>query len=97
MSANVSIITKEVKDALCVPNQALKFTPEENNGKKYDKQGIWIQTKTGLKRYDIELGASDDAKVQIISKEIKEKDKVVISATGGKAKKPTTTMRRPPL
>ena len=95
MSANVSIITDEVKDALCVPNIALKFTPE-TNGKKYEKQGIWILTKSGLKRYNVEIGASDDTKVQIISKEIKEKDKVVIGMTGQK-KKAANAMRRPPL
>lgn len=95
MSANVSIITDEVKDALCVPNVALKFTPE-TNGKKYEKQGIWILTKSGLKRYNVEIGASDDTKVQIISKEIKEKDKVVIGMTGQK-KKAANAMRRPPL
>ena len=95
MSANVSIITDEVKDALCVPNVALKFTPE-TSGKKYEKQGIWILTKSGLKRYNVEIGASDDTKVQIISKEIKEKDKVVIGMTGQK-KKAANAMRRPPL
>ncbi len=95
MSANVSIITDEVKDALCVPNIALKFTPE-TSGKKYEKQGIWILTKSGLKRYNVEIGASDDTKVQIISKEIKEKDKVVIGMTGQK-KKAANAMRRPPL
>ena len=85
MSANVSIITDSVKDALCVPSQALKFTPE-TSGKKYEKQGVWIQTKTGLKRYDVELGVSDDNKTQIISNEIKAGDKVVVSIAGMKRK-----------
>ena len=53
-------------------------------------------TKSGLKRYNVEIGASDDTKVQIISKEIKEKDKVVIGMTGQK-KKAANAMRRPPL
>lgn len=97
MSANVSIITNQVKDALCVANAALKFTPE-TDGKKYEKQGVWILTKSGLKRYDVEIGVSDDAKVQIISKDIKEKDKAVIQSTGGKTKKTgSNTMRRPPM
>lgn len=94
MSANVSIITNSVKDALCVPIAALKFTPDTT--KKYETQGIWIQTKTGLKRYDIELGVSDDNKVQIISDEIKAGDKVVVASAGGK-KKAQTGMRRPPM
>lgn len=84
MSANVSIIANEIKDVLTVPSQALKFTPTDKQyaGKKYDKQGIWLLTKSGIKRYDIELGASDDTKVQIISNEIKEKDKVIVGIVG---------------
>ena len=94
MTANVSIITRDVKDALCVPNQALKFSPADNT-KKYEKQGIWIQTNTGLKRYDVELGAFDDNKTQILSKDIKIGDKVCVSSSGGgKSKKPTGM--RPP-
>ncbi len=96
MSANVSIITNSVKDALCVPVQAFKFTPE-TTGKKYEHQGIWIKTKTGLKRYDIELVVSDDNKVQIISDEIKSGDRVVIASTGGRKKAPAGGMRRPPM
>ncbi len=84
MSANVSVITSEVKDVLTVPSVALKFSPQDKQfqGKKYEKQGIWILTKTGIKRYDVEIGATDDTKVQIISNEIKEKDKVIIGIKG---------------
>lgn len=94
MSANVSIITNRVDNALCVPLQALKFTPE-TNGQKYEKQGIWIQTKGGLKRCDIEIGASDDNHTQIISKEIKAGDKVVVGSIGGKKKQQSGGMRPP--
>lgn len=95
MSANVSIITSEVKDVLCVENKALKFTPEDNN-QKYDKQGVWVSTGTGLKRYDVELGASDDNRTQIITDKIKEGDKIVISSNS-KKKKGAQAMRRPPM
>ena len=47
MTANVSIITSNIENALCVPNQALKFSPADNT-KKYDKQGVWIKTNMGL-------------------------------------------------
>lgn len=83
MSANVSIITDKVENALCVPPQALKFTPE-TNGQKYEQQGIWVQTKNGLKRYNIEIGAADDNYTQVISKELKVGDKVVVGTLGGK-------------
>jgi len=89
-------VTEKVENALCVPNRALKFTPE-NNDKKYEKQGIWILTTTGPKRYDIEIGASDDTKTQIISNEIKIGDKVIISKLGENAgkKKSAVPARRP--
>ena len=94
MTANVSIITSDVKNALCVPNQALKFSPADNT-QKYEKQGVWIKTNTGLKRFNVELGAFDDNKTQIISKEINIGDKVCVGSTGGgKSKKPTGM--RPP-
>ncbi len=94
MSANVSIIVGNVKDVLCVNNKAFKFTPEDNN-KKYEKQGLWILTKQGPKRYDVELGLSDENKTQIISKEIKEKDKVILAQIGGKSKKRGQNVRPP--
>lgn len=96
MSANVSIITNQVKDALCVPSQALKFSPAGET-KKYDKQGVWIKTAAGLKRYDVEVGAYDDNKTQIISDEIKAGDKVVVRASGSKGKSMGKGGGRPPF
>lgn len=93
MSANVSIIVGKAQDVLCVDNKALKFTPSDNQ-QKYDKQGIWILEKQGPKRYNIELGLSDENKTQIISNEIKEGDKVIITSIGDKVKKQTKSMRR---
>ena len=97
MSANVSIITHEVKDVLTVPSQALKFTPADKQyaGKKYEKQGIWILTKKGIKRCDIETGISDDSQVQVISSEIKEKDKVIVGIVGQNTKKSPNNNRPP--
>ena len=94
MTANVSIITSNVENALCVPNQALKFSPADNT-KKYDKQGVWIKTNMGLERVDVELGAFDDNKTQIISKDIKIGDKVCVGTIGGAKKKASTGMRPP--
>ena len=96
MSANVSIITNSVKDALCVPSQALKFTPAGET-KKYDKQGIWIKTPTGLKRCSVEIGAYDDNKTQIISDEVRPGDRVVVRANGGKGKGKIPGGGRPPF
>lgn len=97
MSANVSIETKKAENVLTVPTQAFKFVPEDTkkSGKKYEKQGVWILTKSGLKRYDVEVGIADDNKIQIISDEIKEKDKVVIGTIGQKRNNKNRSMRPP--
>ncbi len=94
MSANVSIIVGEAKDVLCVENRALKFTPSDNK-EKFDKQGIWL-LKSGIpKRYTVELGLSDDNKTQIISTEISQGDKVIISEHSKDSKKKGSG--RPPM
>ena len=94
MTANVSIVVNDVKNALCVPNQALKFSPADNT-QKYEKQGVWIKTNPGLKRFDVDLGAFDDNKTQIITKEVNVGDKVCVGTLGGKKTKKSTGMRPP--
>ena len=69
----------------------IEFSPSENN-KKYDKQGIWILVGNSPKRFNIELGLSDENKTQIISNEIKEKDKVIVGEVGVK-QAPKKSMR----
>ena len=96
MSANVSIVTGQVKDALVVDNKALKFSPADNK-QKYENQGVWVLKGNEPVRYDVELGLSDDNKTQIISDKIQEKDKVIVGSTEKKKKKQSSGMRRPPL
>ncbi|MBE7708551.1 MAG: efflux RND transporter periplasmic adaptor subunit [Cyanobacteria bacterium SIG27] len=91
MTANVSIKVNEAKDVLCVENRAFKVSLDDT--KKYEKQGIWILTSSGPKRYDIVVGASDDNKSQIISDEIKEGDKVIISVISPNKKQPQRSPR----
>lgn len=95
MTANVSIITKRSEDVMCAPNVALKFTPQ-TNGQKYQNRGIWVLKKGQPKRIDIEVGASDDTNVEIISKELIIGDNVIISSTGGGKKQQTSRRGRPP-
>jgi len=94
MTANVSIITNERIDVICVPNIALKFTPN-TDGQKYKSQGLWILDKNKPKRIDIEAGASDDTSTEVNSKEIAEGDKVITGILG-KNSKNKQNMRRGP-
>ncbi|MCD8377764.1 MAG: efflux RND transporter periplasmic adaptor subunit [Candidatus Gastranaerophilales bacterium] len=97
MTANVSIITAKHENALCVPNIALKFTPD-TNGPKYDKQGIWLLIKRSIKRIEIETGLSDDSYTEITSKNISEGDMVVVGCRHKKGGKSQSGNRmRPPM
>ena len=93
MTANVSIITARHENVLCVPNFALKFTPNPE-GPKYEKQGIWVLIKHHLKRIEIATGLSDDSYTEVISPYIKEGDTVIVGIKGKKDKKQDM---RPPM
>ena len=86
MTANVSIITSQSEDVLCAPNLALKFTPDLS-GQKYKKQGLWILEKGQPRRIDIETGASDDNVTEILSGELKDGMKVIVSLKSKNSKK----------
>lgn len=94
MTANVSIITDQSEDVLCAPNIALKFTPE-TSGQKYKNQGIWILQKNKPVRIDIERGASDDSRFEVISDKIKEGDLVLVGSENSNSKNSTNTRRGP--
>ncbi len=85
MTANVSIITDKSENVLCAPNVALKVTPE-TDGQKYKNQGIWILRKNKPVRIEIEQGASDDSKFEVISKQINEGDLVLTGTSSSKSK-----------
>jgi HlyD family secretion protein len=92
MTANVSIITEKQENVLCVPNEALKFTPEV--GKKYETQGIWVLEKGKPVRKDITTGLSDDTYTQILSGSLTKGDKVILEMINGK--NPKKQGARPP-
>lgn len=96
MTANASIITNKSENVICVPTDALKFTPKEiTGGKKYKEQGLWILRNNKPTRISIETGAKDSDRTEIISKELKENDRVIISKKGDEDK--TAQGKRPPM
>lgn len=94
MTANVSIITNKSEDVLCAPSLALKYNPN-TDGTRYKNQGIWILDKKKPKRVGIETGASDDSNIEVISKELKEGDKIITGSSNIK-KSDKNGQRRPP-
>ncbi len=94
MTANVSIITNQRNDVLCLPNIALKFTPN-TDGKKYENQGVWVLKHNKPVRYDIKTGAGNDNFTELISKDIQEND-AIITGIKGKNSSGQTKRRRGP-
>lgn len=94
MTANVSIITDKRENVLCVPNIALKFTPN-TDGQKYKNQGIWIMQDHKPQRIDIKAGASDDSSTEVISDALAEGSQVITGIKGKNKDKKNTRMRGP--
>ena len=96
MTANVSIITNKSENVICVPTDALKFTPSEiTGGKKYKEQGLWILKDNKPVRITITTGAKDSDKTEIISDALHENDKVILRKKGKDGKKAQSG--RPPM
>ena len=93
MTANVSVITSQNRDVLCVPSVALKYTPE-TTGQKYKEQGVWVLEKNEPVRIPIKEGASDDSNVQIITNKLKVGDKIIVGSTGKTGKAVPSGRRR---
>lgn len=97
MTANVEIITADVKNVLITPNQALRFyMAEGDNAKRYQDRGIWVIRDGKPQRISIKIGVSDDANTQIITDELKDGDVVIISKAGIDAKNQRAMRMRMP-
>ena len=97
MTANVEIITADVKNVLLAPNQALRFYMDDgDNAKRYQDRGIWIIRNGKPQRISIQIGVSDDASTQIITDELKDGDVVIISKAGFDAKNQRAMRMRMP-
>ena len=110
MTANVSIITAEVDNALSVPNQALRFVPPDNakisaskdgkDGKRknFKGQGLWRQNKDGsIYITEVKTGITDGNRTEIISKDITENTPIIVaSETGAKGNNSSARRMGPP-
>ena len=80
MTANVEIITADLKKVLLAPNQALRFYMDE--GKRYADRGVWVLRNGKPERVSIKIGVSDDNNTQIETENLKEGDQVIVSKIG---------------
>ena len=88
MTANVEIITAELKNVLAVPNQALRFyMDDDGSAKRYADRGIWTLKNGRPQRVKVEIGAGDDANTQIVSGELSAGDEVILSKSAAEVSK----------
>ncbi|MBI5179308.1 MAG: efflux RND transporter periplasmic adaptor subunit [Nitrospinae bacterium] len=96
MTANVSIITAVIPSALKVPNAALRWKPETQNGQntpqKPEGRGVWTPVNGAPQRVPVTLGASDGSFTEILSGNLKEGQEVIMD-TAGKPRKEQSSHR----
>lgn len=86
MTANVSIIVDMKKDALRIPNAALRFKLSGKSLQAAEKRtekrgpGVWILEKEKPKRIPVSLGISDGSYTEIVSGEIREGQEVIVES-----------------
>jgi HlyD family secretion protein len=85
MTANVSIILEERKNALSLPNAALRFRPTDRKEemKRAKGVGVWIPDKKEPQRIEIGTGISDGRYTEIVSGPLTENQEVIVEASGG--------------
>lgn len=91
MTANVSIIVSAKKDALKIPNAALRFKPSEKDMMAPEKKGtvVWIIEEGKPKGIKVALGISDGNYTEVVSGEIKEGQEVIVESLANPKKEPS--------
>jgi HlyD family secretion protein len=86
LTATVEILVSETKDALLVPNGALRFTPAGQNasapplaqpGNGEVAGRVWILEGNKPSLHDLRIGRSDGRNTEVLSGDVKEGDRVL--------------------
>lgn len=85
MNANVTIITQNKQDALCVPTLALKYVPDGMT-ERFQEHGIWVLNGKKTERITVQTGLKDGDYTEIISDKIQAGMKVLMPVKKGKNK-----------
>ena len=79
MNANVTIITQNKENVLCVPNMALKYVPE-NVTEKFQEHGVWVLNDNRKpERITVKIGLKDGDYTEVESDKLKEGMKVLVA------------------
>jgi HlyD family secretion protein len=90
LTANVNILVSEAKDALLIPNGALRFTPAGNdaiapplvqpgNGELVGR--VWALKDNRPVARDLKIGRTDGRNTEVLSGDLKEGDRVITDLT----------------
>jgi HlyD family secretion protein len=100
MTATAEIEAATIRDALLVPNAALRFVPPDDVKKNappapptlngVNGARIWTQDGKTLKPHDVRLGATDGRSTQVLTGDLKPGDEVVTDLADKPAKPPGT-------
>ena len=85
MNANVTIITQDKEDALCVPSPALKYVPA-NTTERYQEQGVWVVNGKKTERIPVKTGLKDSDYTEVISDKLEEGMQVLMPVKTTKKK-----------
>ncbi|HYW35175.1 MAG TPA: efflux RND transporter periplasmic adaptor subunit [Balneolaceae bacterium] len=77
MTATTDIITKQINNALMVPNSALRFTPPGKTPQKGQGPTVWIMKNNQPEAVSVKTGASNDEMTQILSGNLQPGQKVL--------------------
>jgi HlyD family secretion protein len=103
MTANVSIITSRKQGVLLVPNSALRFKPQEKGGeatgqskRTSDIKGpaVWILENKQPKQRGVATGISDGSFTEIVSKDLREGQEIIVATLGQNEQKQTARTPR---
>jgi HlyD family secretion protein len=91
MTTSVQIKLNEVNDALMVPDQAFRFSPQgwkqELPASKSGERRLWkLEGKDQLKPLNVGIGIVGTERVQILSKDLKPGDRIVVDSISKKKK-----------
>jgi HlyD family secretion protein len=98
MTATADIEADSVKNALVIPNAAIRFVPPDDAKKGappappalngVNAARVWTQNGKTLKAHDLKLGATDGRSTQVLSGDLKAGDEVVTDLADKPAKPP---------
>ncbi len=95
MTANVSIIISIKKDALRIPNAALRFRPPEKGKTTAQQKGsaVWILEQGKPRRVPITTGISDGSYTELVSGGLSEGQQLIVESLAKSKESPRTGPR----